>query len=156
MYTKKISRFPIFSPVFGPPRNTTPPNTPPFPPPALFPPSSWLFSHLSHKRPNSDWCCARSDHTIYCYVNEKLRKITDRVKTNFVRLRIEMVSTPEQTKSVRWSLRHQHQSDFGKSKIVNKLRTLAIFFYIYVRERAVEYEKKLSTDSPLFKLLLFI
>ena len=42
-----------------------------------------------------------------------------------------MVSTPERTKSVRWSLR---QSDFGKSKIVNKLRTAAIFVYIYVRD----------------------
>ena len=44
----------------------------------------------------------------------------------------KMVSTPEQTKSVRWSLR---QSDFGKSKFLKKLRTTAIIVYIYVRER---------------------
>ena len=56
----------------------------------------------------------------------------------------KMVSTPEQTKSVRWSLR---QSDFRKSKFVNELRTAAIFVYIYVRESAVEYEKTLRYDT---------
>ena len=72
-------------------------------------------------------------HTIYFYVNEKLPKITDLVE------RI-MVSTPEWTQSVRWGLRQS--DDFGKSKIVKKLQTAAIFVYIYVRERAVENEKK--------------
>ena len=37
---------------------------------------------------------------IYCYANEKLRKITYLVETNFVRLGAEMVSTPDRAKNL--------------------------------------------------------
>ena len=80
-------------------------------------------------KPTSTWWGARSDHTIYCYVNEKLRKITDLVEQI---LEVEMVSTPKRTKSVCWSLR---QSDFGKSKIVNKLRN-GSHICLHLRSRA--------------------
>ena len=66
-------------------------------------------------------------------------------RTNFLRLGVEMVYTPERTKSVRWSL--------GKSKIVNKIANgTHICLHLHSRPRsAVEYEK----NSPLRYLTPF-
>ena len=59
-----------------------------------------------------------------------------------VRLGVEMVSTPERTKSVRL-----HQSDFGKSKIVNKLQTVAYLFTFTFESAQWSMKKTLRYDT---------